>query len=191
MQPISTPIAKQAAMNLYAQDEKAPVYEAYAHGHAHGHAHAHDLDGDESAQWSARTGAASHKPCHNGRLRRMLVPALLAFLALSVLGALFCVFGEGMADPNELVEGLFQVKRAVDGSGSSESDFTKRKLYLIVIFVGLLVVVILAVMLSAWCCKGAFQNPLCCPCYLCACCGGLACLECIGCGLCAEGVDQM
>lgn len=48
-----------------------------------------------------------------------------------------------------------------------------------------------AICLSAWCCRGmsvrllgshkfiidifsgAFQNPLCCPCYLCACCGGL------------------
>lgn len=48
-------------------------------------------------------------------------------------------------------------------------------------------------MLSYWCCKGklpsrqgvnrtdsrdfpnagSFENPLCCPCYLCACCGGL------------------
>lgn len=64
--------------------------------------------------------------------------------------------------------------------------------YLIIIFVGLFVVLILGIMLSAWCCKGssmqrrrqchrlnvhldtgAFQNPLCCPCYLCACCGGL------------------
>ena len=66
--------------------------------------------------------------------------------------------------------------------------------YLIVVFVGLVVVVLLAIMLSAWCCKGkeklvvlnpltlisflkhkkgAFKNPLCCPCYLCACCGGL------------------
>jgi hypothetical protein len=45
--------------------------------------------------------------------------------------------------------------------------------YLIVVFVGLVVCVILAIMLSAWCCRGAFENPLCCPCYLCACCGGL------------------
>lgn len=57
--------------------------------------------------------------------------------------------------------------------------------------------------------EGAFENPLCCPCYLCACCGGLgmsffagtghsveinnllflACLECIGCGLCAEAAE--
>ena len=77
---------------------------------------------------------------------------------------------------------------------SPSSHYVNPKVYLIVIFVGLLVVVILAVMLSAWCCKGeqpqfllflscltkvyqkptgAFKNPCCCPCYLCACCGGL------------------
>ena len=56
-------------------------------------------------------------------------------------------------------------------------------------------VLVLGIMLAAWCCKGqlsvektkriiqphsrsflnigSFKNPLCCPCYLCACCGGL------------------
>ncbi|KAG2002254.1 transcription factor TFIIIB complex subunit brf1 [Coprinopsis cinerea AmutBmut pab1-1] len=77
------------------------------------------------------------------------------------------------------------------GVGEEEDGFTARKLYLIVIFIGLFVVLVLGVMLSAWCCKGAFRNPLCCPCYLCACCGGLMCLECIGCGLCAEGLEEM
>ena len=45
--------------------------------------------------------------------------------------------------------------------------------YLIVIFVGLFLCLVLGVMLSAWCCRGSFENPLCIPCYLCACCGGL------------------
>ena len=63
--------------------------------------------------------------------------------------------------------------------------------YLIVIFVGLFLVLIAGIMLSFWCCRGkvpscqdmsrtehspnlgSFENPLCCPCYLCACCGGL------------------
>ena len=66
--------------------------------------------------------------------------------------------------------------------------------------------------------KGVFKNPCCCPCYLCACCGGLgmvfflflfffltrltvpfplfdfliiACLECLACGLCCEGVSEI
>ncbi|KAJ7279492.1 hypothetical protein C8J57DRAFT_1570241, partial [Mycena rebaudengoi] len=58
-------------------------------------------------------------------------------------------------------------------SSSSASPGCSRSIYLIVIFVGLLVVLILGVMLSAWCCKGTFENSCCCPCYLCACCGGL------------------
>jgi len=37
---------------------------------------------------------------------------------------------------------------------SSPLSNVRPKVYLIVIFVGLLVVVILAIMLSAWCCKG-------------------------------------
>ena len=66
--------------------------------------------------------------------------------------------------------------------------------YLIIVFVGLFLVLIAGIMLSYWCCKGkvpscqdvsrteslhdfpnvgSFENPLCCPCYLCACCGGL------------------
>ncbi|KAF4588415.1 hypothetical protein EYR40_009965 [Pleurotus pulmonarius] len=72
-----------------------------------------------------------------------------------------------------------------------ESAFTKHKLYLIVVFVGLFVVLILGILLSVWCCESAFENPCCCPCYFCACCGGLACLECIGCGLCCEGIQEL
>ncbi|OBZ72826.1 hypothetical protein A0H81_06715 [Grifola frondosa] len=82
------------------------------------------------------------------------------------------------------------VKRQTTGS-SGNNTFVDHKLYLIIVFVGLFLVLIMAICLSAWCCKGVFENPLCCPCYLCACCGGLACLECIGCGLCAEGLEQM
>ncbi|KAJ7458774.1 hypothetical protein B0H11DRAFT_2060940 [Mycena galericulata] len=70
--------------------------------------------------------------------------------------------------------------------------------YLIVVFVGLLVMLVLAVMLSVWYCRDPFENPLCCPCYLCTVCvtcGGLdldpeTFQECIACGLCAEGVEQ-
>ncbi|KAF7341913.1 hypothetical protein MSAN_02047200 [Mycena sanguinolenta] len=187
MTPISVPVAKQPSMQLHIADEKPPVY----------HLHAHDHD-EAASQWSLSPRHAGHAHCHNGRLRGILFPALIALVVLSGLVALFCLFGDNIAstDPTEIIEGLFHTKRALDGgsgsgSGSSGSSFTNRKLYLIVIFVGLFVVVILGIMLSAWCCKGSFENPLCCPCYLCACCGGLACLECIGCGLCADGVEQM
>ncbi|KAL0948358.1 hypothetical protein HGRIS_010941 [Hohenbuehelia grisea] len=128
-----------------------------------------------------------HNSCHNHRLRRFVVPALGLLLAVGAIIAFISCAGEygfsGMA------EGL--VARATDPNNPNQSPFISRKLYLIVIFVGLLVVIILAIMLSVWCCRGAFENPLCCPCYLCACCGGLACLECIGCGLCCEGIDEL
>ena len=43
---------------------------------------------------------------------------------------------------------------------SPSSYYVSPKVYLIVIFVGLLVVVILAIMLSAWCCKGERPQSL-------------------------------
>jgi hypothetical protein len=60
------------------------------------------------------------------------VPALIAILALFGVGVLMCVLGGHMADPGEMIEGLFHVKRAVDGDGSgsgsgTESSFTKHK----------------------------------------------------------------
>jgi len=173
---ISQPPSLQS-MDLYnayhiSLGEKRPV-----HQHIQG-------DGCESceAQNSCR------KRCHNSRFRRMLLPAAALLLTLVALMAVSCFTDLNFFD----LGGDTLLKRATgdNSSNGTESTFTKNKLYLIVIFVGLLVVIILAVMLSAWCCKGAFENPLCCPCYLCACCGGLACLECIGCGLCAEGLSE-
>ncbi|KIN99218.1 hypothetical protein M404DRAFT_1004895 [Pisolithus tinctorius Marx 270] len=144
---------------------------------------------DESQAPCRCSQARSHRTCHKARLRKMLGPILLTLLVLGGIILVWCmtdmdlfgaVFG-GDGDPLSLV------KRQSSSSGSS---FTNNKLYLIVIFVGLFLVVIAAIMLSFWCCRGSFENPLCCPCYLCACCGGLACLECIGCGLCAAGLDE-
>ncbi|KAL4062446.1 hypothetical protein V8B97DRAFT_1859026, partial [Scleroderma yunnanense] len=112
----------------------------------------------------------SHHACHKARLRKMLGPIVLVVLALVGILLVWC-----MSDM-DILEAIF----AGDGNPlqalgkrQSSSSFTQNKLYLIIIFVGLLLVVIAAIMLSFWCCKGAFQNPLCCPCYLCACLGGL------------------
>lgn len=142
-------------------------------------------------QCQGRQTRSSHGS-HSSRLRVLLFPALLtllgllAFLALSCAysaGDLFGTLGTGIAGD--------LARRATGDTTTNNGPFIDRKLYLIIIFVGIVVVIILGIMLSAWCCRGAFENPLCCPCYLCACCGGLACLECIGCGLCAEGLDQV
>ncbi|KAJ3744081.1 hypothetical protein DFH05DRAFT_1148888 [Lentinula detonsa] len=120
--------------------------------------------------------------CHASRLRRAILPIIIALVSLGGLLALSCALHGfiGAEDTGALL------KRATGSNGT----FVNNKLYLIIVFVGLFLVVILAICLSAWCCRGSFENPLCCPCYLCACCGGLACLECIGCGLCAEGIEN-
>jgi len=152
-----------------------------------GPGHHHEADATHEHDCQQCEESAGHRRCHNGRLRRFLLPIIAAFVLLGSLMAVGCMLGHGSEWG---LEGL--VSRAVDNTtNGNNSPFVRNKLYLIVVFVGLVIVLILGVMLSAWCCRGAFENPCCCPCYLCACCGGLACLECIGCGLCAEGIDQM
>ncbi|KAI0643448.1 hypothetical protein C8Q79DRAFT_915156 [Trametes meyenii] len=142
--------------------------------------------------------------CERARSRRVVTALLLAtfsfglFLLISFLwnaafneGSWLSSLGlveDGSGSAWTAMSGF--VKRAAD-NGSGQGTFVDKKYYLIIVFVGLFLVVLAAICLSAWCCRGAFENPLCCPCYLCACCGGLACLECIGCGLCAEGVENM
>ncbi|KAF9061569.1 hypothetical protein BDP27DRAFT_327260 [Rhodocollybia butyracea] len=128
--------------------------------------------------------------CHASRLKRVILILVSTLISLGVLVALSCVWDMYVNGSGDL--GLELMKRVSDDStNSGNGAFVDHKLYLIIVFVGLLLVVILGICLSAWCCRGSFENPLCCPCYLCACCGGLACLECIACGLCAEGVEQM
>ncbi|CEL57446.1 hypothetical protein RSOLAG1IB_02185 [Rhizoctonia solani AG-1 IB] len=129
------------------------------------------------------SGCCSKNKCHAHRLK-VLLPALLALLTLASLAVWFWC-SEGMSDLATDVGSTLWKRQ------SQESSFVKNKLYLIVIFVGLFLCLVLGILLSAWCCKGSFENPLCCPCYLCACCGGLACLQCLSCGLCCEGIDQI
>ncbi|TFK35681.1 hypothetical protein BDQ12DRAFT_737398 [Crucibulum laeve] len=178
------PVTNQPqAVDLSSMDLYRDYHEVNEKGVTHEHGH-----GSECRQCAITS--AGHKNCHNSRLRRFLVPIIVALLTLGVVLAFSCIID--YFNLFELgTEGL--MRRAADAATGTNDNgsFVNRKLYLIVIFVGLFVVIILAVMLSAWFCRGAFENPLCCPCYLCACCGGLACLECIGCGLCAEGIDQM
>ncbi|KAJ7429273.1 hypothetical protein B0H11DRAFT_2412468 [Mycena galericulata] len=124
MPPISIPVAKQPSMDPYAApmhtDEKSPAY------------HAHDDDIDSAPARSLHT----HTACHTSRLKRLLPALLLTLLLLSGLLALAYILGD--TDPAELIDGLLHVKRAVtgggSGTGSSGSSFTRRKLYLIVVF---------------------------------------------------------
>lgn len=130
---------------------------------------------------------ASPKGCHQQRRRYIFIFLLFGFLLfLGVLLADICTYHPMEGTPgfwDSISGGL--LKRA---AGDAQ-PFVDRKYYLIIVFVGLFLVLILGIMLSAWCCRGVFENPCCFPCYLCACCGGLACLECVGCGLCVEAAE--
>lgn len=136
---------------------------------------------------------SGHNACHRSR-RRYIFLFFGLLLLLGILVAGFCAYhssSEGFSgfwgSASESLGGL--LKRAPGDPQNDNGPLIDRKYYLIIVFVGLFIVVILGIMLSAWCCRGAFENPCCCPCYLCACCGGLACLECIGCGLCAAAAE--
>ncbi|KAI1793693.1 hypothetical protein LXA43DRAFT_885059 [Ganoderma leucocontextum] len=160
--------------------------------HGHQYAHVHDTESRRCR-------------CNRTRGRRTMITIALALFSVIMFLLALCLwdaaFNQGSwlnalgltVDGSEnswtALSGL--MKRQSDGSTASSSTFVNHKYYLIIIFVGLFLVVLAGICLSAWCCRESFENPLCCPCYLCACCGGLACLECIGCGLCAEGIEQM
>jgi len=138
-----------------------------------------DPETDTKRQSHSHTHACSHRSRHNTLRARL--PLLILSITLLVSLGLLLLLGNADDVLHGSMEGVSILKRQVsspgngNGSGipSGNSPFVKNKLYLIVVIVGFFVVLLLAVMLSAWCCRGAFRNPLCCPCYLCACCGGL------------------
>ncbi|KAL1677136.1 hypothetical protein EV122DRAFT_279409 [Schizophyllum commune] len=113
--------------------------------------HEHECCNDASASQAG----PHHKRCHNNRLKRMLVPLLVSIASIIGVMALGCfasmLLGGGHHDMSHLMS------RQTTGESDSGSTFTDHKYYLIVIFVGLVVVIILGIMLSAWCCK---ESPL-------------------------------
>jgi len=175
-----------SSMDLYNEqlyhDEKHPHLLAYIQGHRRTSCTFQDC--------AECAGASSqyHNTCHKSRLRRLLIPAILSLLTIAAIIFLSCL--NDMTALGGFDGMLGMGKRDTSGTNNGNSTLVDNKLYLIIIFAGLLFVIILAIMLSAWCCRESFENPLCCPCYLCACCGGLACLECICCGLFAEGMEN-
>jgi len=128
------------------------------------------------------------------RRRRLLIPAAICIATIATVIFICCLRNLGTLSIFALDGGVLEVgKRALGAraASSGNSSFLNNKLYIILIVVGLFLVLVFAIMLSAWCCRESFENPCCCPCYLCACCGGLACLDCIACGLCAEGYEAV
>jgi uncharacterized Tic20 family protein len=155
-------------------------------------------------------GRCCRSKCTRGSRRNAIIKGALAgLIALLLTIASFLIAATLCPELASLV------KRQNNGtSNNNGSSFTNQKLWIIIVVVvgmvpelisltlGLIIVVALGICVAAWCCQGAFRNPLCCPCYTLACCGCLGiwclgpwliigCLECIGCGLCGEGLSQL
>ncbi|KIM30620.1 hypothetical protein M408DRAFT_288517 [Serendipita vermifera MAFF 305830] len=138
-------------------------------------------DGLQADEKATQRGYCKNHDQHSHKsacARRKIRMATIISLVLAAIGVgtfiLLCYLDVTGEDYGGMISFW---KRAV-GTGNTTSTagdgpFVRNKLWIIVLVVGLFVCLILAIMLSAWCCRGAFENPLCCPCYLCACCGGL------------------
>ncbi|KAG2050136.1 hypothetical protein BDR06DRAFT_1011584 [Suillus hirtellus] len=105
--------------------------------------------------------SASHRACHKSRLRRIILPIALSLLSI---GAFLII--SHCSEIGDLLEALGLNHGHVGGvldkrqTTSTGNSFTNKKLYLIIIFVGLVLVLLAAVMLSFWCCKGWLEAPL-------------------------------
>ncbi|KIM71215.1 hypothetical protein PILCRDRAFT_758934 [Piloderma croceum F 1598] len=140
-QPISL-----SSMDLYC-DEKRPSPPSYA---------SHDCECTNGP----------HHECHKSRRRQFLVIVSLIFsitaIGIILISCIHDLATLGVFGGDDGVLGL--AKRALgarDTSGTdSGSSFVNNKLYLIVVLVGLFLVLVFAIMLSAWCCRGMFTLRL-------------------------------
>ncbi|KAG2036543.1 hypothetical protein BDR03DRAFT_444613 [Suillus americanus] len=112
---------------------------------------------DHSLNYPCECPSASHRACHKSRLRRIILPIALSLLSIGA----FLVISQ-CSEIGDLLGALgLNHGHALDKrqtTTSSTSSFTSKKLYLIIIFVGLFLVLIAAVMLSFWCCKGLIKQ---------------------------------
>lgn len=202
------------------------------------------LDSRMQCACAADSNPAHHRSCHKERLRKFLLPVVVLLLAVGATLAISCVYDINLFD----LVGLGIDSSSGPLSKRQTSSFTNNKrefifghmfiivvstqvfsfwsVYLIIVFVGLLLVLIAGIMLSFWCCKGeivsytivnrthlmVFQMQalsrihfaahatcalaavgLVCTHYSCY--SAItyevlsACLECVGCGLCAAGLE--
>jgi hypothetical protein len=102
------------SMDLYRDYHVVPTDEKRAHRHQHHDAQSQCNDGDECE--------ASHKGCHGARLRRILLPIFIAFMALCAVFAFSCMGGGELFGMG--VEGL---ARRAAGDTTEESPFVKNK----------------------------------------------------------------
>lgn len=114
-------------------------------------------------------GHCPHRKCHRSRFRRFILPITLILLILVAgLFALSCLQDSHFSDWG--VDGL--LPRAFGNDNTNGGSFTNHKcmwlielslklfepffilVYLVVVFGGLLVLFVLGVLLSFWCCRG-------------------------------------
>lgn len=112
--------------------------------------------------------------------RQFIIPASCFLLLIFILYLydLNTTGGKGVGAATNFLRRALVDTTSENGN---QSVFVRHKLYLIVVFIGAFVLLWFFLVFSLWCCREAFENPCCCPCYLCAYCGGIACLECILC----------
>ncbi|EIW74180.1 hypothetical protein CONPUDRAFT_147810 [Coniophora puteana RWD-64-598 SS2] len=138
-QPALSNSMQLCTQDIEASDEKRP----------HQCSQEHQLSG---APCDCAT-AGSHRSCHKARLRRFLLPVAISLFVVGGLLVLSCVSEMDFMDLLLGGDGVVLGKRQTSSSGQ-QSSFTSKKLYLIIVFVGLFLVLIAAIMLSAWCCRG-------------------------------------
>ncbi|PPQ80013.1 hypothetical protein CVT24_003848 [Panaeolus cyanescens] len=126
------------------------------------------IEHDAEAPYTHMQG---HRRCHTSTLRRIVLPVAALIVGFLIIAGAGCAMGGmsmmgsstemGDADVKSTGEGGWNLvsifgRAVADGANGNDNTFVNRKLYLIIIFVGLVLVVIAGIMLSAWCCKGVF-----------------------------------
>ncbi|KAJ3770802.1 hypothetical protein FB446DRAFT_846753 [Lentinula raphanica] len=147
---INEPLAVNIMSNLYRgshshipNTEKIPSLRApppYTKVHAHTH---FDQMSDNSSPNQHTVQDTQRR--HASRLRRVVLPIVLGIISLGGLIVLSCI--------------LISLSGVESSGGLSiraddDNALRRDRLYLIIVFVGLFLVVILGICLSAWCCRG-------------------------------------
>ncbi|KAI6108535.1 hypothetical protein EV401DRAFT_420151 [Pisolithus croceorrhizus] len=103
---------------------------------------------DQSQAHCRCSQTRSYRASHRPRLRKILVLILLMFL---VLGAVILAWSMTNVDLFEMVLG---------SNGDTLSLAKRQSMYLVIIFVGLFLVAVAAIVLSFWCCRGRSHHLL-------------------------------
>ena len=117
----SVTIQPQANLDLGSLDFKQPIPDEKLEKSHYQH---HDCD-------HCQTSSSEHHRCHNIRLRRFLLPAIFAFVALVIFLAWSCPNGKMPAWGIDLM-GRAVLDSTTDSTSSNESPFVKHKRQLVI-----------------------------------------------------------